>query len=78
MVVTASVVTENVHMNRCWKAELVVYGICLQLSPRFAHLLPLKLDCSSVSQVCPESVQHLVLTSKSRIYQTVHQNRLYE
>jgi hypothetical protein len=27
MAVTAVVVTENVHMSRCWKDELVFYGI---------------------------------------------------
>jgi hypothetical protein len=76
--VTAAVVTKNVTMIRRWKAELVTYGICLQPSPRFTYLLPLKPDHSSVCSVCPESVQHLVLTSKSRSFQTVHRNRPYE
>jgi hypothetical protein len=31
-----------------------------------------------VCTVCPESFQHIVLTSKSHSYQTVHWNRLYE
>jgi hypothetical protein len=78
MAVTAVVVTENVCMSRHWKAELVAYGICNQLSPSFVHLLPLKPDHSPVYLVYPESFQHLILTSKSHSFQTVHQNRLYE
>jgi hypothetical protein len=78
MAVTAAVVTENVRMSRRWKAESLVYGICKQRSPCFAHLLPLKPDYPPVCPVCPESFQHLILTSKSRSYQTVHQKRLYE
>jgi hypothetical protein len=50
MVVTAAVVTKNVHMSRRWKAELVAYGIHIQPSPRFMYLVPLKPDHSSV---CP-------------------------
>jgi hypothetical protein len=76
--VTAVVVAENVRMSRRWKAELVVYGICKQPSPRFVHLLPLKPDCSLVCLVCPESFQHLILTSKSHSYQTMHWNKPYE
>jgi hypothetical protein len=64
MVVTAAVVTKNVHMSRRWKAELVAYGIRIQPSPRFMYLLPLKPDHSSVCPVCPEGLQHPVLTSK--------------
>jgi hypothetical protein len=40
MAVTAAVVTKNVRMSRCWKAELVVYGIYKQPFPCFTHLLP--------------------------------------
>jgi hypothetical protein len=75
MVVTAAVITENVHMSRHWKVEYVVYGIYIQPSARFMHFLPLKPDRSLV---CPENVQHLVLTLKSRIYEIVHRNRPYE
>jgi hypothetical protein len=42
MAVTAAVVTENVRMSRCWKAELVTYGIRIQTLPRFMYFLPLK------------------------------------
>jgi hypothetical protein len=73
--VTAAVVSKNVRMSRRWKTELVAYENCKQTSPSFANLLPLKPDRSPV---CPKSFQHLILTSKSHIYQTVHQNRLYE
>jgi hypothetical protein len=38
----------------------------------------LKPDRSPVCTVCPESFQHLVLTSKSHNYQTVHRNTPYE
>jgi hypothetical protein len=38
--VTGAVVTKNVRMSRCWKAELVVYGIYKQPFPCFTHLLP--------------------------------------
>jgi hypothetical protein len=72
IVVTAAVVTKNVHMSRHWKAESVAYGICKQLSPKFMHILPLKPDHSLVCPVCPESFQHLILISKSHSYQTVH------
>jgi hypothetical protein len=78
MVVTAAVVTENVHVSRRWKAESVAYEICKQPSPKFVHLLLLKPDHSPVCTVCPESFQHLVLISKSHSYQTVHRNRSYE
>jgi hypothetical protein len=78
MAVTAAVVTENVHMSRRWKAEPVAYGNYKQTSPSSVHPLPLKPDCSPVYPVCPESLQHLILTSKSHIYQIVHQNRPYE
>jgi hypothetical protein len=78
MAVTAAVDTENEHMSRRWKAELVPYGICKQPLPSFMHLLPLNPDRLPVCPVCPESFQHLVLTSKSHSYQTVHQNRPYE
>jgi hypothetical protein len=74
MVVTADAVTKNVCMSRRWKAELVANGIRIQPSPRFMYLLPLKLDHSSLCPVCPESLQHTVLTSKFHSYQTVHQN----
>jgi hypothetical protein len=77
MVVTASVVIENVRMSRHSKAELVAYRIHKQPSPIFTQLLPLKPDHSPVSPVCLESVQHLVLTSESCIFQTVHWNRPY-
>jgi hypothetical protein len=72
------VVTKNVHMTRCWKAELVAYGICIQTSQRFMYLLPLKLDHSSVCPDCPESLQHPVLTSKVCSDQTMCQNRPYK
>jgi hypothetical protein len=78
MVVTAAVVTENMRMSRRWKAELVAYGFCKQHSPCFVHLLPLKSHRSPVCPVCPESFKHLILTSKSHSYQTVHRNRPYE
>jgi hypothetical protein len=74
MAVTVAVVTKNIHMSRCWKFELVAYRIRIQPSLRIAHLMPLKLDHSSVGPVCPESVQHLVLSSKPSSYQTMHQN----
>jgi hypothetical protein len=73
--VTAAMVTKNVCMSRRWKAELVAYGICLQPSPRFTNLLHLKPDRLPVSL---ENVQYLVLASKLRRYQTVHQNRPYK
>jgi hypothetical protein len=76
--VTAVVVTENMRVSRRWKDESVAYGIYKQPSPKFVHLRPLKPDHSLVSTVCPESFQHLVLTSKSHRYQTVHRNRPYE
>jgi hypothetical protein len=76
--VTAAVVTENVRVSRRWKAESVAYGIHKQLSSYFVHLQLLKPDLSPVCTVCPESFQHLILTSKSHNYQTVHQNRPYE
>jgi hypothetical protein len=76
--VTAVVVTENVRVSRRWKAESVAYGICKQLSSRFVHLRPLKPDRSPVCTVYPESFQHLILTSKSHNYQTVHRNTPYE
>jgi hypothetical protein len=76
--VTAAVVTENVRMSRRWKAESVAYGICKQLSSSFVHLRLLKPDRSPVCTVCPEGFQHLVLTSKSHNYQTVHRNTPYE
>jgi hypothetical protein len=76
--VTTTVVTKNVRMSRSWKAESVAYGICKQLSSSFVHHRLLKLDRSPVCIVCPESFQHLVQTSKSHSYQTVHRNRPYE
>jgi hypothetical protein len=76
--VTAAVVTENVHMSMRWKAELVTYINFKQTLPTFVNLLPLKPDRSPVYAVCPESFQHLILISKSHIYQTVHWNRPYE
>jgi hypothetical protein len=76
--VTAAVVTENVRVNRRWKAESVAYGICKQLSSSFVHLRPLKPDRSPVCTVCPESFQHLVLTSKFHNYRTVQRNRPHE
>jgi hypothetical protein len=76
--VTTAVVTKNVCMSRCWKDELVAYGICKQPLPCFTHLLTLKPDHSLVCPVCPESFQHLVLTSKSHSYQTVYRTRPYE
>jgi hypothetical protein len=76
--VTAAVVTENVCVSRCWKAESVAYGIYKQLLSCFVHLRPLKPDCLPVCTVCPESFQHLILTSKSHSYQTVHWKRPYE
>jgi hypothetical protein len=78
MAVTSAVVTENVHVTRRWKSESVAYGICKQLSSCFVHLRLLKLDRSPACTVCPESFQHLILTSKSHSYQTVHQKRPYE
>jgi hypothetical protein len=78
MAVIIAVVTKNMRMSRRWKAELVSYGILLQLSPRITHVMLLKPDRLVVYQVFPESVQHLVLSSKSRSYQTVHRNRSYE
>jgi hypothetical protein len=78
MAVTAAVVTKIVRMSRRWKAGLVAYGIGIQTSPRFMYLLPLTPDRSSVCLVCPESVQHPALRSKSRNYQTVHQKKPYE
>jgi hypothetical protein len=76
--VTAAVVTENVRVSRHWKAESVAYGICTELSSSFVRLRPLKPDRSPVYTVCPESFQHLILTSKSHSYQTVHRKRPYE
>jgi hypothetical protein len=76
--VTAAVVTENVRVSRRWKAESVAYGICKQLSSSFVHLQLLKPNRSPVCTVCPESFQHLILTSKSNNYQTVHWNTPYE
>jgi hypothetical protein len=78
MAVTAAAVTENVHMSRRWKDELVGYGICIQPTLRVMYLLPLKPVHLLVCPVCPESLQHHILTSKSSNYQTMHQNRLYE
>jgi hypothetical protein len=40
MVVTIDVVTENMCMNRRWKADQVSYGIRKQPSPRFTRLRP--------------------------------------
>jgi hypothetical protein len=60
------------------KTNLVAYGIHIQTLSRFMYLLPLQPDHSSVCSVCPESFQHLVMTSKFCNYQTVHQNRSYE
>jgi hypothetical protein len=76
--VTTVVVTENVRVSRRWKAESVAYGICKQLSSSFVHLRPLKPNRSPVCTVCPESFQHLILSSKSHSYQTVHRKRPYE
>jgi hypothetical protein len=76
--VPATVVTENVRVSRRWKAESVTYGLCKQLLSSFVHLRPLKPDHSPVCTVYPESFQHLILTSKSHSYQTVHRNRPYE
>jgi hypothetical protein len=72
------VVTKNLRMSKHWKAELVPYGIHKQPSPRITHLTLLKPDHSSVCLICPDSIQHLVLTSKSHNYQIVHRNSLYE
>jgi hypothetical protein len=72
--VTAVVVTEKVRVSRHWKVESVAYRICKQLSSSFVHLWLLKPDCSPVCTVCPESFQHLVLTSKSHSYQTMQRN----
>jgi hypothetical protein len=68
MVVTVVVVTKNVHMSRRWKSELVACRIRKQPSPRSMHLLTFKPDRSAVCPICPESVQHLVLTSQSRCF----------
>jgi hypothetical protein len=76
--VTAVVVTKNMRVSRRWKSESVSYGICKQPFPKFVHLQPLKSDRSPVCTVCPESFQHLNLTSKSHSYQTVHPNSLNE
>jgi hypothetical protein len=76
--VAIAAVTQNVCMSRRWKYELVPYGRRKQPLSSFTHLVPVKPDHSSVCTVCPESFQHLVLTLKSRSYQTVHQNRPYE
>jgi hypothetical protein len=78
MAITTAVVTKNVRMSRCWEVELVSYEIHLQSSSKFTHLMPLKPDRASVGPVCQVSLQHLVLTSKSRNFQTVHRNRPYE
>jgi hypothetical protein len=67
-----------VRMSRRWKAELVAHIILLQPSPRIAYLMLLKHDHSPVCPVCPESVQHITLTLKSRSYKTMHQNGTYE
>jgi hypothetical protein len=42
MIVTVATVIENVCISRCWKAELVAYGIHKQPSLRITHLRPLK------------------------------------
>jgi hypothetical protein len=74
MVVTAATVIKNVRTSRRWKAELVAYKICIQPLPRFMYLLPLKPDHSLLCPVCPKSLQHPLLISKSHSYQTVHWN----
>jgi hypothetical protein len=51
-------------MSRRWKTKLVSNGIHLHPLPRITHLMSLRHDHSSVSPVCPESVQHIILTSK--------------
>jgi hypothetical protein len=56
MAVTIVAVTKNVCMSKCWKAELLAYGIRKQPSPRITHLMPVKPDHSSVCPVCPESI----------------------
>jgi hypothetical protein len=77
-VVIVVVVTKNVRMSKCLKAELVAYGICKEPLPSFAYLLPLEPDYSSVCPICQENFQHIILTSKSHNYQTMYQNRPYE
>jgi hypothetical protein len=42
MIVTVATVIENVCISRCWKSELVAYGIHKQPSLRITHLRPLK------------------------------------
>jgi hypothetical protein len=66
MAVTPAMVTEIVRMSRCWKDDLVAYGIHIQTSLIFMDLLTLKPDHSSVCPVCPESFQHPILTLKFR------------
>jgi hypothetical protein len=78
MALIAAMVTEIMRMSRCWKADLVAYGICIQTSPRFMYLLPLTPDRWLVCPVYPESVQHPVLTSKSHNYKTVHLKKFFE
>jgi hypothetical protein len=78
MVITSDVVTKNMHMSMRWKAESVAYEIRIQPSPRFTSPVPLKPDCSPVHSVCLESVQHLILSSKSYSFQTVHHNKPHE
>jgi hypothetical protein len=43
MVVTITMVTENVCISRHWKSDQVAYEICDQASSRFSHLRPLNL-----------------------------------
>jgi hypothetical protein len=78
MAVTVAAITKNLCMSRHSKDGLVAYRIRKQPLPCITHLMPLKPDQSSVCLVCLDSVQHLVLTSKSHSYQSVHRNRLYE
>jgi hypothetical protein len=67
---TVVAVTQNVCMSRRWKAELVAYISRKLPLPSFT-LLSLKPDHSVVCPISLGSVQYLVLTSKSRSYQTV-------
>jgi hypothetical protein len=76
-IVVTVVVTKDVYMSRRWKSELVACRIRKQPSPRSMHLLTFKPDRSAVCLVCPESVQHLVITLQSRCFRTVHRNRPY-
>jgi hypothetical protein len=78
MAITVAVVTKNMCISRCWKAELVAYGSRKQPSSRIMLSVPLKPDHSSVCPVRLDGVQHLVLTPKSLSYQTVYWNRPYE